>query len=212
MSILIAINGKPRSGKNTLADFLTANLGGAQFAIADPLYSEVAHAFCTTPEALKTHTAKTVEDDMLAGWRSDDPGYRAMLKRMGEDLFSPRTSRYHLRFWGTEYRRNREPRYWADKLLMRLAATPAEQPIVIDDMRAYDKKYLEYAVLREYAAQTGRQFMLIEVQREGEEAWGHSSDDAFPDHMVDLHLKNVTGRPEVMQRLALEHLNEMTGT
>lgn len=211
MSIVVAVTGKPRCGKNTLANWLQAKKKFDQFAIAHPLYEEVATAFDTTVEALQTHEAKTIPSDLLAGWRANDPDYRLMLKGMGEDLFTPRTSRYHLRFWGTEYRRKRQPRYWADRLLSRLDVIQGAVSIVIDDMRAYDRAYTEYAVLREFASRTGRRFMLVEVQRDGEEPWGHSSDDRFPDHMIDLTLRNVEGRPDVMLKLAYQHILEMTG-
>lgn len=197
MSIIVAITGRPRVGKDTLGEYLIDNHDYASLAIADPLYDEVAAAFGVSPLVLKSREWKENPQNCLAIWQCDDPEYRQMMKARGEDVITPRTSRYHLRYWGTEYRRARNPFYWADASRGALKAAEGRS-IVITDMRAYDRTFTEYTFFREYAAQHGMDFALVEVLRENGEAWGHSSDDRFLDHMIDLTVTNHEGSPEGM--------------
>jgi hypothetical protein len=197
MSIIVAVTGMPRVGKNTLGEYLQSAFEAEAIAIADPLYEEVADAFGVSIQELKTREWKETPQNCLAIWQSKDPDFRQMMKARGEDVITPRTSRYLLRYWGTEYRRMRDPFYWANASFPALKYA-GERPVVITDMRAYDRTFTEFCFFREYAAQNDKGFALIEVLRKNGEAWGHSSDDRFPEHMIDLTVTNVEGDPAAM--------------
>lgn len=209
MRFLVCVSGMPRSGKNTLAGQLRDAYGFGEVAIAAPLYEEVARAFGVKVSELQSNEWKTTPQNLLASWCADEPDYRKMLKGMGVDLFTPQTSRFHLRHWGTEYRRSRDPMYWANAMLPSLDGIPGS--IVINDMRRMDANFTEYHFLREYAAKHHMQFALVTVSRDGQEAWGHSSDDPFPDHMVDLAVTNVEGDPTAMLGTVTHYINALHG-
>ena len=212
MSIVVCLTGLPRCGKNTLAKFLAEHpsFDFAEHAVADPLYEEVSESFSVSVEDLKSHEWKTTPQNILASWRSDDPDYRDLCRKMGIDMVEPKTSRFHLRTWGTEYRRMRDAEYWVNKLTPRLAAEERED-IVINDFRAFDKAQTEYTHLRQFAATTGRKFALIEVLADWSEAAAHSSDDRFPEHMIDMTVRNVYDNPRVMARAVEEFIIETLG-
>jgi hypothetical protein len=203
--MLVALHGQPRHGKDTLADALVAWQGYRKFAFADPVYAAVAAMFCVTQEIIRSDDWKKNPQEMLCGLQCEHPGYRAWLKENGHDLWEARTSRFHLRMFGTEYTHSTDPMKWINETRDKMMQFP-HADIVISDVRF---PRTEYEFLRRYAAGTGRGFTLIEVMKEGEErvpASGHVSDIPFPSQLVDLQVINPYGHPERMLQTAWDHI------
>lgn len=194
MNRLIALHGLPRSGKDTLADYLVQQHGFTKMAFADSLYGELARMFDVLPSSLRSHEAKTVPQDWLQNTRADDPEYRRYLYDRGEDQYEYRTSRYHLINYGNEYTGSRNPLKWAGLMSKRLMETPGD--IVVPDLRGYPDMR-EYAALRNSTGTNPRKLFVVNVLREGTSATDHASDLPLPEYLINGTIKNVEGYLEV---------------
>lgn len=198
---LIAFHALPRSGKTTATEPLLSR-GFFKAAFGDKIYEELSVAFGVSIEDLRSHKWKTEPINLLSIRSCDCDKYRAMLKAMGEDMAAPRTSRYHLQRWATEYRRGQDPLYWVkatDETLQNVSGN-----IVIDDLRFVDT---EYPYLRHLAAQTRRELRIIEILA----PWNtynqtHVSDTHLPFHLIDHVIENIRGYPEVMRQEVEDYL------
>jgi hypothetical protein len=116
---LIALTGAAGAGKDTCARLLEP-LGFRALAFADPLRAEVHAAFGIDPVAL-THTYQKEQPiTQLAIHRCTDGAFVSAMYLEGHDLEAPRSPRWILQRWGTEYRRKQAPNYWTNKLLHRV--------------------------------------------------------------------------------------------
>lgn len=110
--VLIGLMGRPGSGKDTCAQALCTQHGFHAIAFADALRKEVSAAFRIDPRTLLEPATKEWPIKALAIGMSMDPFYiRAMLLR-GHDLDEPRSPRWTLQHWGTDYRRTQQASYW----------------------------------------------------------------------------------------------------
>lgn len=149
-SKLVALHGYPGTGKDTIADCLASVDGYRKVSFADALYAELAAVFETSTDFLKSREAKTQPQDALATFHATDPNYRSLMAPTRSDLFTPRTSRYHLDGYGTLYMQSRgTPRRWVDKTLARMDALEGKD-IVIPDLRRY-ADLREILALRHFA-------------------------------------------------------------
>lgn len=122
--MIVSLSGQKESGKNTVADILTARYGYHQIAWADALREEVVNALNLTikdqdlnydfpdlPEFIKIALSDTLIEvyDINEGFPFYLPGY----------VYSkptPPKLRKLLQLWGTNYRRNQDPTYWLKKM------------------------------------------------------------------------------------------------
>lgn len=191
---VISLHGNPRTGKDTLAKMLVERHGFLDIGFADKLYQEVAEAFCVTVNQLQSHKWKTEDQPDLALYRCLDPNFYNLMMSMGYAGQAPRTSRFILQHWGTEYRRAQNPRYWIEPV-ERLIVSGRNSPLVIHDCRFQDEAELPLIhVLR----QTRSDHCIIEITRkDAPPPTKHVSNNRLPDHLIDFTVAN-DGTPEDM--------------
>ena len=200
MSYLVAFHGLPRAGKGTAAQALIQR-GFTPAAFGDAIYRELVVVFGVRESELRSHEWKTNPQNLLSNRSCDSPRYRAMLESMGEDMCIPRTSRYHLQRWATEYRRRMfDDLYWIRELDTTLQEV--DGPIVIDDLRHPP----EYQYLKQFAQATQRELCVIEITRAGIVHTKHSSDDRLAPYCINETIVNHEGHPQVLHRTVLNVL------
>lgn len=116
--ILIGFTGRAGAGKDTCAQLLAAH-GFQAIAFADALRSEVAEAWRVDPRMLTDRDTKEWPIAALAVERCTDLRFvRAIVDAEGgmsaEEFAAPRSPRWVMQRWGTEYRRAQDGRYWLD--------------------------------------------------------------------------------------------------
>lgn len=144
---IYGLTGFASVGKDTVADLLVAHLGFRKLAFADALRGEVAEAFgvdvayLTHPStknepmvALRMRTAPV--DFCNAVIASTLDGRDRILLAPGW-MDAPRSPRQIMQWWGTEYRRAQEPRYWTRQLVERVVYLQRDGALrfVITDVR-----------------------------------------------------------------------------
>lgn len=201
-NLFVALTGLPRAGKGTIADHLTLMHGFKNFAVGTPLYEEVAAAFRVDLGVLyDTVTKDAPHPELSLGHCRDLDFVRRMISLGHSDLLVPRSPRWLLRMWGTEYRRADDPVYWISKLADRIEFQPG--PIVVNDFRVYDLKGMQIL-----AQSRGNDFVVIEAVRPGYEQPEalHSSDLPMPPGVINLRVVNHEGHPGLMVRQVLTYL------
>lgn len=122
---LIGLAGPARVGKDTIADYLVENHNFLKFAFSDALYIEVQEAFGLffDQHLLRDADTKEVPTDRLSFGFCRNVAFVDALaaKTFGstaggaeytEWLRAPRSPRWVLQRWGTDYRRDQDPDYW----------------------------------------------------------------------------------------------------
>jgi hypothetical protein len=202
---IIALHGLPGAGKDTAADYLVRDHGFLKVAFADALYRDVAAMFCTTVEHLRDRTVKLEPQELLSLYNCAHQDYRGyMVKSRKQDLMSPRTSRYHLDSYGTNYMRKIDrPLWWVAQAMKTISANP-DRNIVIPDLR-YHEDQKEYRVLRRYATDAQASLCVVNITRDGLPDPGpHEIHKPLPPYLVDVYLHNVEGKQEDLGRKAYE--------
>ena len=145
---IIGLTGPAGCGKDTVADLLVAHAGFTKLAFADALKNEVVQAFQIDPAFLFERDTKELPLRALALSRCLDEGFVArmiIMHRLREerlDLDAPRSPRWTMQQWGTEYRRHQTATYWVSKLLARasyLLSQRLASRIVVTDCRFADE-------------------------------------------------------------------------
>lgn len=194
MRQILGLHGLPHVGKDTAARHLTQQ-GWKRLAFADRLYEEVALCFGVTVEQLRDDDWKDKPREELAIMHCLDPEYRGVARVYGAyDLYAPRSSRFHLRYYGTEYRRTQNPRYWLDIVLGQIA--DCVDPIVITDLRFQS----EWMGLRQQSAALRATYRTVELTSCWALPGEHASDERLPDAMIDHIIENVFDLPQIMLR------------
>ena len=115
---LIGLTGPAGSGKDTVADYLCAAHGFSRYAYADPLRLEIAAAFGISVDLLLDRERKEKPTDLLALERCENwhfVGYIVdkLPASFCGGLKLPRSPRWIMQKWGTEYRRQHNGQdYW----------------------------------------------------------------------------------------------------
>jgi hypothetical protein len=128
--MIVALSGKMRCGKTTLATELLKLVPGMKMSFADPVREEVAALLGVGHSVVQSTFFKSANFVI---------GNRIM------------TGREVLQWWGTEIRRAADPDYWVNKLKDHIREHFYEEPtdlIVVDDMRFIS----ELELLRELGA------------------------------------------------------------
>jgi hypothetical protein len=138
--ILIGLTGAPFAGKDTTAHILAA-AGFISIAFADALRAELAHAWNVDQRLFTARAAKEEPTDALAIQLCSDAGFLRLAAEQGWDAAAPRSPRWALQRWATEYRRGQRQDYWTMRAehwihAQRLAG---HKQIVITDVRFPDE-------------------------------------------------------------------------
>ena len=119
---ILGLTGPKGCGKDTVAALLRTHCGFHVVAFADALRREICDAFREEPILFQRRETKEHPISALSLRRCLDDAFvaRMLLQHMaiGIDLSldAPRSPRQIMQWWGTEYRRNSDPNYWADRL------------------------------------------------------------------------------------------------
>lgn len=200
MKAIIGLTGLPRTGKDTIADYLVKEYGFTKFAFADALYKEVAEAFGVTIEQLKSEEWKTEHQDALVINNCGDIDFHKVYCSQvvrGRGWLSDRkvTSRKILQMWGTEYRRDTCGKdYWLHKLGERIREEGTPDRVVLSDIRFDNEAAYCYAMGNDLPEGITN---LWRVERGGAIHTGHSSDD---------HISPLLLSERVVNSSTVEHL------
>src|SRR5690606_14024590 len=85
-----------------------------RFAFADPVRAEIVRAFGVDLSVFDVRS-KEHKIDALALARCADPDFRRAAGKLGVSMTDARSPREIMRWWGTEYRRVQNPRYWTNR-------------------------------------------------------------------------------------------------
>lgn len=217
MNRIIGLTGARGAGKDTVAKMLASELF-VRTAFADALYIEVAKAYGVPVDLLQYRSTKETPLMALALERCADLGFVARMRdvfaqELAEcakhawlpeslDFFAairqdevlaqwmaePRSPRFILQYWGTEYRREVSgDSYWRDQVSSQLQTRPDEK-FVVTDVRFPDEANL----LRSMGGAIIR-VTRPELAYEDQTADKHPSELAMLDYPCDGELVNREG-------------------
>lgn len=201
---VIGLLGVKGAGKDTAAKHLQEHHNYVRVAFADKLYNEVAVAFGVTVEFLGNRDTKEKDLPALALKNCKDAAFvRCVLEESGRKRLSeqfleqPRSPRFIMQLWGTEYRRKRGlDSYWLDAVGALMDARPGTLFVVTDVRFINEAKYIR-----------SRGGILVRVRRpvlEAAEAANraakgtsaHPSETEMLTYPVDTELLNIEGEPQ----------------
>src|SRR6218665_290879 len=111
-SLLLGFTGPAGAGKDTCAHILQA-YGFRCIAFADELRRQVAEAWRIDPRMLTDRATKEWDIPALAIANCSDGNFVVRMHTLNEDAQAPRSPRWIMQRWGTEYRRHFEgDTYW----------------------------------------------------------------------------------------------------
>ena len=217
-AMLIGLLGLKGSGKDTAAEMLAMH-GFTRMAFADALYVEAARAYGVTPHFLARRDTKETPLERLALRHCRDAQFVGMFTpeaaagrlSVEEVLNSPRSPRWLLQQWGTEYRRRSKwgrEEYWVDPVMRKIDSRPRGSRVVLTDVRVP----IEVRRIRE------RGGLLVRIRRRTVEqldaeavaaglvAALHSSEILARTCEVDLEVENVEGDPRAMREVIEAYL------
>ena len=143
MRKIIGLLGVKGAGKDSFARYLVDLNGFVRIGFADALYREAAQAFGVSVEFLGRRDTKETALAQLALANCTDAQFvrcvREETAHEGDEerafLQRPRSPRFVLQLWGTEYRRLRGlDSYWLDQVSAAIGAAP-HSSFVITDVR-----------------------------------------------------------------------------
>ena len=208
MRQIVGMMGLRGSGKDTTARYLIEQ-NYVRMGFADALYQEIAQAFGVTVEFLGNRDTKESDLPELSLARCQDAGFvKEVLKLAGysykrrKEMLAPRSPRFILQLWGTEYRRrgeNGRDSYWLDIVRAAIDASP-DRSFVITDVRFNNEADFIEAIGG----------ILVRVRRpelEAREAAdrkkngraAHPSETELLTRKVNHELFNLEGQPEALR-------------
>lgn len=205
---LIAFNGQAGAGKDTAADILVRFARFEKIAFADALRAEVSEAFDIAAQGriLFDREHKEQPHDALALRHCRQFGFIGAVAMATHAtvnsswLDAPRAPRQILQWWGTEYRRAQDPRYWVKAMASRLdlLKTMPSRPhrFVITDCRFPN----EYAYVRTVGGRMWRMHRpgLPDVEN------GHASANALANIPAEVDVHN-DGSFDQLRNQVLRH-------
>lgn len=209
MTKIIALNSlRGRSGKDTLGELLIENGHRVQrVAFGDVLKKVCAQNIALArSEALDLeahmHTdEKDVLNHRLAIVRLPESAYKKWLMSKDFAEAAPRSLRWHLQQYGTEYRRKhlKDPDVWLREGLKEIAKIPEDTICLVTDMRQLN----EYVKLSEMGAKMV--FLLREWYVQGvDDAALHETDTTLLTEPFDASVINRWGDQQGMYRQLVE--------
>jgi hypothetical protein len=155
MHRLVGLLGAKGAGKDTAATLLVQKLGFIRLGFADALYREVVEAFGVTNEFVSRRETKETPLEELALLHCKDPQFVEIVERIlgiatmqDRQAFraAPRSPRWVLQQWGTEYRRRSAygwDSYWLDQVSGVIAAHPKSRFVITDVRFPNEADYVE---------------------------------------------------------------------
>lgn len=212
---LLALNSiRGKSGKDTLIEHIEASgLKVHRVAFADVLKEECSQVLAGGPGYPATlickwmHSAsKDIQFAGLAIQHLPKSSYKFWLVTQGHCEEAPRSPRWHLQRYGTEYIREHlgKPNYWLDKGICEVLngdADPSVDVVVVTDLRLPN----EYQCLSQGGAKTIRIVRNWHIP-EVDTVPYHQSDIALMAHRFDALVVNEWGKPEAMLNQIKEFL------
>ncbi len=181
--MIIGLSGPAGCGKDTVAEILVSRYGFVKASFAEALYKEVANAFGVTVEMLAERATKELPMSGLEPVFCLDLDFIAVMQRVDghfgwHKVYSPRQI---LQWWGTEYRREQNIRYWTDQVRNRITSEVGKSWI-ITDVRFQN----EADLIRDLFG------ILVIIERETKIVAKHQSElfwaTCTPDHRLDNSL------------------------
>ena len=212
MHRLIGLLGVKGAGKDTAATLLVQRLGFIRVGFADALYREVAQAFGVTVEFLSRRETKEMALPELALARCADADFVALVTDT-QGIGAPRSPRWILQVWGTEYRRKGAKgwdSYWLDQVAALIDANPGKRFVVTDVRFSNEATFVEQ-----------RNGLLLRIRRltlEAAEAQARAAGDPTALHpsatqllerAVGAEALNEEGDPESLLRALTAILPEL---
>jgi len=180
--MIIGLNGKKESGKDTVADYLAAKHGFDKIGFADEMYRgicalfgidlETAHAWKNSEFGIKVEISGLVHDVKL---EYGEYTWREFLQRFGTDMAR------HI--WGEDF--------WVDRLEKAYLTDGDTDMLVIKDVR-YDN---EAEMIRDHGG------TVWEILRPGYNGDGHESEAGISEHLIDGELSNDASIEELHEML-----------
>lgn len=183
MRLIVGMMGAKGAGKDTAAQALVPT-GWTAMAFADSLYEELARAFQVPRSFLENRATKDTPLERLQLSHCDDADFvRVALARHDDTVSSqvhplraPRSPRFLLQTWGTEYRRRQSgENYWVNKLRERLFPAPGECFVLTDVRELHEVRWVR---------EQGGMLILVE----------NPDTQASPDHAIEQHSSEVLAR------------------
>lgn len=109
--MIVGLTGAPGTGKDSCAEALEPH-GFLPIAFADALRHEVAQAWRVDVRMLTDRPTKETHLLALAISMCGEPSFLHWATHHSLSLYDPRSPRWVLQRWGTEFRREQNPDYW----------------------------------------------------------------------------------------------------
>lgn len=151
--ILLGLTGAAGAGKDTCALLLRQH-GFRSIAFADAVRAEIAEAWRIDPRMLTERDTKEWPLPALAIGNCTDRAFVHLCTETDMDPGEPRSARWVMQRWGTEYRRATYALYWVDKVhhWVRQQRDAGARRLVITDVRFENEaelvRYLRGQVVR----------------------------------------------------------------
>ena len=202
--------GHPGAGKDTVCAILrTLRPTVVRLAFADKAYEEVAASFGMTVEEFRALPKDEPSPRLMLDLNLNSD-YRDLLmslstRSMDEILKKPRSQRFHLRKWATEYRRNMfGSNYWVARLMETYYEAVANDPPGAG--RIYAVTDLRHDLELEALKPEGFEVWRVENDRAPPKA-DHSSELEWPLFPSDRTIRN-SGTLEELRSTLVAILNE----
>lgn len=137
MPLVVGLTGRTGAGKDSCAQALVSGGGWQSIAFADAVREEVAQAWAIDPRMLTDRQVKELPLPRLAIGMCTAPDFVRWALFQGHSLHAPRSARWLLQHWATEYRRRQDLNYWVrpvQRFINRRMGT-GWQRFVISDVR-----------------------------------------------------------------------------
>lgn len=196
---IVALHGHHGVGKDSIAAHLVGTQGYVRMAFGDGVYEDVAKFLGVPVATLRERENKEVPQDWMSLFNVEHPGYRSFMLARGEDLYAPRTSRYHLTNYGTDYTNTINPSHWVNQVEDKIATLRGAK-VVITDLRSY-RDLRELQGLRRISRTKDIPVFVLQVIRAGCVGNGHESDTPLDSCHIDDCVDNVQGLFHVTTQL-----------
>jgi hypothetical protein len=211
MQKLIGLLGGKGAGKDTCAKFLVSEYGYNTVSFGEALYREVATAFGVTVTELANRETKETPLSSLSLANCTDlafvlvvqgetsESHRLSCDDMSMQLFlnKPRSPRFILQYWGTEYKRKMvDDRYWQDRVAAVLDANPTKHFVITDVRFPNETNFIE----RRGGATLRIRRALLDKQAADERAKNgtaaHDSETALLAYVTNFEIENEEHSPQ----------------
>jgi hypothetical protein len=143
---IVGIHGNTGAGKDTVADHMNRKHGFHVVAFAEAVKRDLVAMFDVSPNLFSDRRFKTDATDLLSlgrtnhseflDWYVSTANGEMEAAALGAGLLTlPRSPRWLMQTYGTDYRRASNPNYWIDRLSDTISTFPVDHNIVISDVR-----------------------------------------------------------------------------